>query len=74
MRGRRDDLIVTYQGIPCLPIEVQLLYKARNTRPKDQQDFEAALPLLDQAARTWLYDQLRLVEPDGHPWCERLGE
>lgn len=74
VRGRRDDLIVTYQGLPCLRIEVQLLYKARNTRPKDQQDFEAALPLLDTAARTWLRDQLRLLEPDGHPWCEHLGE
>jgi hypothetical protein len=74
VRGRRDDLIVAYQGIPCLRIEVQLLYKARNTPPKDQQDFEAALPLLDRAARTWLHDQLRLMEPDGHPWCECLSE
>lgn len=53
--------------------EVQLLYKACNTRPKDQQDFEAAIPLLDRAARTWLHDQLRLLEPDGHLWWERLS-
>ncbi len=35
IRGRRDDLIVRYNGIPCIRIDVQLLYKARSCRPKD---------------------------------------
>ncbi|MCA0454324.1 MAG: amino acid transporter [Chloroflexi bacterium] len=28
IRGKRDDLIIHYQGIPCIGAEVQLLYKA----------------------------------------------
>ena len=46
IRGQRNELIVLYHGIRCLRIEVQLLYKARNQRPKDDLDFQACLPLL----------------------------
>src|SRR6266536_951059 len=30
--GRRDDLIVRYNGLPCVRIEVQLFYKAKGCR------------------------------------------
>ncbi len=72
VRGRRDELLVTYGGLPCLRVEVQLFYKARNPRPKDALDFEACLPRLDTAARDWLCDQLRLLYPEDHPWLARL--
>jgi hypothetical protein len=29
IRGQRNDLIVTYHGLPCVRIEVQLMYKSR---------------------------------------------
>lgn len=73
VRGRRNELIVSYGGLPCLRVEVQLFYKARNSRPKDEQDFSACLPLLDIAARSWLAFQLRLLYTEDHPWLARLA-
>ncbi len=41
-------------GIEYLRPEIQLLHKANGLRPKDQEDFEVCLPLLDDTARRWL--------------------
>ncbi|WP_374208167.1 MULTISPECIES: hypothetical protein [Streptomyces] len=38
-------------GIPYLAPEVQLFYKAKATRDKDETDFEAVLPLLEEGQR-----------------------
>lgn len=73
VRGSRNDLIVSYGDLPCLRVEVQLFYKARSSRPKDEQDFSACLPLLDTAARTWLADRIRLTYTEDHPWLARLA-
>ena len=72
VRGHRDDLITTYAGIPCVRVEVQLLYKARRNRPKDMCDFQACVPRLAPDAKRWLRDQLRLLYPTGHAWLEDL--
>lgn len=72
IRGARDTLLVAYNGIPCVRIEVQLLYKARGARPKDQIDFMACLPRLDSAAKQWLTDALCVLYPDSHPWLAAL--
>lgn len=74
VRGRRDDLIADYGGLPCLRIAVQLFYKAHARRPKDEQDFAAYFPLLETTARTWLADRLRILYGNGHPWMTRLAE
>jgi len=37
--------------------------------PKDEQDFAAALPVLDAARRRWLAEALA----EDHPWRDRLG-
>jgi hypothetical protein len=50
----------------------ELLYKARNNRPKDDLDFRACLPLLSADARQWLEHHLRLLYPEGHRWLEWL--
>ncbi len=70
--SRRDDLIVRYGGVPCIRVEVQLLYKARGNRPKDRYDFDACLPHLSGAAKQGLKDNLMLLYPAGHPWLEDL--
>lgn len=62
---RADD------GIRYLLPEIVLAYKARLRRPKDEPDFAATLPLLDDRARTWLRTALESVVP-GHSWLERL--
>ncbi|WP_258312361.1 nucleotidyltransferase domain-containing protein [Streptomyces sp. ZEA17I] len=64
--GRTSDA-----GIPYLAPEVQLFYKAKATRDKDETDFEAALPLLDTSARVWLTDAIKAVAP-GHPWLRQI--
>jgi hypothetical protein len=72
VRGPRSELIVPCGGLPCLRVEVQLFYKARGLRPKDQQDFDACLGLLDGIARRWLAECLRLVHGQEHPWLAPL--
>lgn len=59
------------QAIPYLAPEVQLLYKARSMRPRDQADFAGVVPRLDVAARTWLRQALSAADP-AHPWISLL--
>ncbi len=77
---RRDARIVrslttlgsrTEDGIPYLAPEIQLLYKAKEPRPKDEADFFRTLPLLDSERRSWLTQSLSLVHP-GHRWLRWL--
>jgi len=49
----------------------RLLHKAKGSRPKDQADCEAVLPLLDDGQRRWLDEALE-TEHTKHPWRERL--
>jgi hypothetical protein len=57
-------------GCPYLRPEVQLLYKAKQRRPRDEADFNGIAPLLDDTARRWLSGALGLVQPS-HPWLAR---
>lgn len=66
-------------GVPFLVPEVQLYYKAKSLRPKDEVDFAAALPVLDGTQRQWLIEALTRTHgrrADGrarvHPWVARL--
>lgn len=72
LRGPREDMIAVYNGLPCIHIEVQLMFKARGRRPKDELDFRAAVPLMNAESKRWLRDSLRLLHPDGYPWLETL--
>jgi len=58
-------------GLPYLAPEIQLLYKARGTRSKDQADFERITPRLSRVARAWLLQGLERAEPE-HPWISVL--
>ena len=68
----RDLFVRARDGTPHLRPEVQLLYKARHRRPRDDEDLEAAAPLLDPPAARWLREALERSEP-GHPWLEPLS-
>ncbi|MFD9396352.1 nucleotidyltransferase domain-containing protein [Streptomyces sp. NPDC060000] len=58
-------------GVPCLAPDVQLYYKAKAPRPKDEEDFDAALPVLTGQQRRWLIHAI--AETYGpHPWIRRL--
>jgi hypothetical protein len=67
-----SQLLWRRDGVRYLRPEVQLLHKAPGLRPKDQQDFDATLPLLDDSAREWLRASLETAHP-GHPWIEALS-
>ena len=58
-------------GVPFMSPEIQLLYKAKYQRAKDEHDFELAAPRLDEGRRGWLIEVLRLCHP-GHDWLRRL--
>ncbi|WP_148614359.1 nucleotidyltransferase domain-containing protein [Nocardioides rubriscoriae] len=63
-----DDVTwVADDGLRHLRPEVTLMMKARLDRAKDRADLEAALPLLDEAARSWLWGMVERAHP-GHPW------
>ena len=59
-------------GLPYLAPEVQLLFKAKQPREKDEQDFALALPALSDARRAWLRGALAIAHP-GHPWIAACG-
>jgi hypothetical protein len=63
----------TAEGIPFLAPEVQLLYKSRAPRAKDQADFDHVLPSLAPDARRWLAGALTEAHP-GQPWLARLPD
>ena len=58
---------------PVLAPEVQLLYKSKSLRPRDEHDFANTLPLLNQERREWLAAALVLTRSD-HPWLLLLRE
>lgn len=74
---RRDRSVVvpwdvaiqrTAEGIPFLAPELQLLYKSKDLRAKDDIDAAEVIPNLDGRQRALLS---RLLAP-GHPWHRRL--
>ena len=77
----RRDLRISYSlssvwsyseiGIPYLNPEIVLLYKAKNTREKDHQDFMATKDYLDNEKKQWLCYALELHEPS-HKWLQLL--
>jgi len=57
----------TTDAMRVLAPEIQLLYKSKGLRPKDQLDYDAVAPRLTREQRGWLEDALRMVAAD-HPW------
>ena len=67
----RRSLAATFarrDGTPYLVPEIVLLYKAKAPLPKDDADFNRALPLLGPEQRRWLREALGLAAP-GHRWA-----
>jgi hypothetical protein len=63
--GRTDS------GIPYVSPEVALLFKSRDLREKDRQDFEKVVHLLDEEQRLWLYERIEPLNQE-HPWLGSL--
>ena len=67
-----DIGLVSDAGVPYLRPEIQLFYKGRQIRPKDEQDFQAALPVLTTAALRWLRAAVVAVYGPDHRWLDRV--
>lgn len=64
--------LMTAEGLAYLAPEVQLLYKSRTPRAKDDADFGLVLPLLGTARARWLLAALREAHPEQH-WIPQLA-
>jgi Aminoglycoside-2''-adenylyltransferase len=58
-------------GIPYLAPEIQLLYKSKAIRSKDQNDFDTVVDCLDKEARVWLRRSIATMDRT-HPWLSNL--
>ncbi|SEI16642.1 hypothetical protein SAMN05216228_103143 [Rhizobium tibeticum] len=72
-RPRAEMVDTTAEGIPYLKPAAVLLFKAKYRRPKDEIDFERALPRLPVSERLWLKTSLAACHP-GHEWLKGLQE
>ena len=73
VHGSIGDLATTVNGVPCLRMDLQLLFKSKEPRAKDESDFRELLPVLTDVQRENLAYWLRLTHPDGHPWLTELA-
>jgi hypothetical protein len=76
---RRDPMITrtweeavlhTPDAVPYLAPDLQLLFKSKDVRPKDDEDAARVIPELDADARAFLQTNL----PPDHPWQELIEE
>lgn len=70
-RLRSEMVALTPHGIPYLAPSAVLLFKAKYRRPKDEDDFARAAPLLSPSDRLWLKNCLNLLHPH-HAWAMAL--
>jgi hypothetical protein len=61
-------------GIPYIRPEVVPLFKARDGRQKDDDDFADLLPTLTAAQAAWLLPRLTPPGQPQHRWARRLAE
>lgn len=57
--------------MPVLAPEIQLLYKSKAPRAKDELDLKSVSPVLSDVQLTWLAKALATASP-GHPWLDVL--
>jgi hypothetical protein len=57
----------TADGLPYLAPEIELLYKSKTPRDRDEMDFERTWRVLSVESRRWLHDAISLTDPR-HPW------
>ncbi len=60
-------------GVPYLGPEVVLMFKAREPRPKDEEDFADLQPLLTREQASWLAPRLAPPGDTDHPWLSGLS-
>ena len=70
LRSWETTILKTANGIPYLAPEIQLLFKAKDPRPKDHRDAAEVIPELSAKQRWFLREHLGV----GHPWAQMCEE
>jgi hypothetical protein len=65
----REAVLQSEEGIPYLAPELQLLFKSKKVRPKDEEDAREVIGSLTASRRSRLTHWL----PEGHPWMKNLA-
>jgi predicted kinase len=71
-RPYAEAMSFTSDGIPFLVPELVLLFKGKNTRPKDDEDLAATIRELNAETRSWLAGALEQVYGRDHRWIPAL--
>lgn len=66
-----SEALIELDGVSYLAPEVQLLFKSKGRRAKDEMDLAEVVPLLERERREWLAQALERTDA-GHPWLEVL--
>jgi hypothetical protein len=61
-------VLVSADGVPYMSPEIQLLFKSKGLRPRDNEDAQRVIPRLSDNQRLWLHTRL----PADHDWLELL--
>ncbi len=68
-RPWRNAVLYTGDGVPYLAPDLQLLFKSKDVRPKDEVDAGQVIPILSRAERGFLQENL----PADHVWQRLLA-
>jgi len=66
-----DCYLTSEMGVKFLCPEIVLLYKSKNPRARDEQDFRAVVQELDMERKLWLKGAIAACNA-GHHWLSRL--
>lgn len=69
-RSVEDVICESSKGVKYLAPHIQLLFKSKSMRDKDIQDFEKALPCMNNVEKRALKELLQGVYNSEHPWIE----
>lgn len=70
----KDITRKTEIGVQYLAPHIQLFYKAKNIREKDQIDFDAVIDSQVALDGPWLREAIEQVYGSQHPWLERIPD
>jgi predicted acetyltransferase len=71
-RDLQSVVLENEDGIKFLSPEVQLLYKSKAIREKDELDFQNVLGELSSEQKSWLSSAMLKVYSGSHPWLSAL--
>jgi hypothetical protein len=71
LRMPMSEAVIECGGFRVLAPQIQLHFKAKQMRPRDEEDFVNVRPRLDSPARAWLCSALQRTHP-GHRWIDVL--